>query len=150
MTIQAPQPLCETLQNPDNKVSGVSSAFDKESKVLAFKEAMVLSLKDYKIIFFIFVIGLAVDSVIQVFYEDIIQVFDVAITQTLDGVREFDILTFICILILFILICCCLAIPIILILHIRLTKKLKKTLQQLEDTLQQRDKALALQKGREK
>ncbi|WP_208441478.1 hypothetical protein [Bartonella raoultii] len=100
----------ETLQNPDHKVSRVSSAFDKESQVLAFKEAMALSSRDYKIIFCIFVISLAVDSVLQMLNEIIIQV--------LDGVKEFDILTFICILILFILICCFLAVPIILILHI--------------------------------
>ncbi|UNF48190.1 hypothetical protein MNL04_05535 [Bartonella krasnovii] len=140
----------ETFQNLDEKVSEASSAFDTESRVLAFKEAIALSSKDYKIIFCIFVISLAVDSVLQMLNEIIIQVLDEAIIQVLDGVREFDILTFICILILFILICCFLAIPIILILHIRLTKKLKKTLQQLEDTLQQRDKALIVQKRRKK
>ncbi|WP_375665802.1 hypothetical protein [Bartonella sp. TT121SHDZB] len=138
MTIQDTHLLHETLQNPDNKVSGVSSTFDKESKVLAFKEAMAFSSKDYKIILCMFVITLAVDSVIQI--------FDEAIIQVLDGVREFDILTLICILSLFILICCFMAVPIVLILHIRLTKKLKKTLWQLEDTLQQRDKALSAQK----
>ncbi len=93
-----------------------------------------------------FVISLAVDSVIQTLDEVITQIFDEAIIQILDGVRESDILTFICVLSLFILVCCFMALPIILILHIRLTKKLKKTFQQLEDTLQQRDKALAAQK----
>ncbi|WP_375614176.1 MULTISPECIES: hypothetical protein [unclassified Bartonella] len=146
MTIQETQSLHETLQNPDNKMSGVSSTFDKESKVLAFKEAMALSSKDCKIAFCIFVINMAVGSVIQMLDEVITQILDEAIIQVLDGVREFDILTFICILSLFILICCFMAIPIILILHIRLTKKLKKTLRQLEDTLQQRDKAFSAQK----
>lgn len=150
MTIQETQPSHKTLQNPDHKLSGVSSASEKESKVLAFKEAMALSSKDYKIILCIFIISLAVDSVIQTLDEVITQILDESLIQVLDGVREFDILTFICILSLFMLICCCIAIPIILILHIRLTKKLKKTLQQLEDTFQQRDKAFAAQKWREK
>ncbi|WP_212112890.1 hypothetical protein [Bartonella queenslandensis] len=47
MTKQETQPLHEPLQNPNNKICGVSSAFDRESKVLAFKEAMALSSKDY-------------------------------------------------------------------------------------------------------
>ncbi|WP_143242716.1 hypothetical protein [Bartonella tribocorum] len=55
MTIQETQSLCEILQKPDHKLSGVSSASDKESNVLAFKEAMALSSKDYKIIFCIFI-----------------------------------------------------------------------------------------------
>ncbi|WP_273758454.1 hypothetical protein [Bartonella sp. AU55XJBT] len=135
MTIQEIQPLHETLQNLGHKVSGVSSAFDKESKVLAFKEAMALSSKDYKIIFCIFIINMALGSVIQMLGE---------------ANREFDILTLICIFIAFISLCFSIASPIILILYIRLTKKLEKTLQQLEDTLEQRDKALTAQKRREK
>lgn len=93
-----------------------------------------------------FVISLAVDSVIQTLDEVITQIFDEAIIQVLDEIRDFNILTFVCVLSLFILVCCFMALPIILILHIRLMKKLKKTFQQLEDTLQQRDKALAAQK----
>ncbi len=96
----------------------VSSAFDKESEVLAFKEVMVLSSKDYKIIICIFVIILAVDFVIQM--------LDKVIIQVLDGGREFDIFTFICIFSLFILICCFMAIPIILILHNTIEEKIEK------------------------
>ncbi|UNF40062.1 hypothetical protein MNL09_06200 [Bartonella krasnovii] len=125
----------ETFQNLDEKVSEASSAFDTESRVLAFKEAIALSSKDYKIIFCIFVISMALGSVVRMLGE---------------ADREFDILTFICIFIAFIFLCFSIASPIILILHIRLTKKLKKTLQQLEDTLQQRDKALIVQKRRKK
>ncbi|WP_273789641.1 hypothetical protein [Bartonella sp. ML70XJBT] len=125
----------ETLQNPDHKVSRVSLAFDTEARVLAFKEAMELSSKDYKIIFCIFIINMALGSVIRMLGE---------------ADREFDIFTLICIFIVFIFLCFSIASPIILILHIRLTKKLKKTLQQLEDTFEQRDKALTAQKRRKK
>ncbi len=134
-TTKETQPLHETLQNLDHKVSRVSSAFDTESRVLAFKEAMELSLKDYKIIFCIFIINVALGSVVRMLGE---------------ADREFDILTLICIFIAFIFLCFFIASPIILILHIRLTKKLKKQLQQLEDTFEQRDKALTVQKRRKK
>ncbi|QEE12638.1 hypothetical protein MNL07_06105 [Bartonella krasnovii] len=77
----------ETFQNLDEKVSEASSAFDTESRVLAFKEAIALSSKDYKIIFCIFVISMALGSVVRMLGE---------------ADREFDILTFICIFIAFI------------------------------------------------
>ncbi|MBX4335156.1 hypothetical protein [Bartonella raoultii] len=129
---QCPRVFVQT-QNDNSSMS--YSMREKELKVVSFKEDMMLSSRDYKIIFCIFIINLAVGGVIRMLGE---------------ANREFDIITLVSMLIVFISIGVSLASPVIWVLHIRLTKKLKVMIQQLEEAIEQRDKAIMTHDLREK
>ncbi|WP_375623214.1 MULTISPECIES: hypothetical protein [unclassified Bartonella] len=108
---------------------------DAKIRFLNFKESLPLSSKECKIILFVFILFAVLQSAFSiahlVWWKDSMASF---IMPPLSGIRY----SFIWLGIL-------LVFPIIGIMCIKLTRKLRKTLQQLEEAIKQRDQAIRMQ-----
>ncbi len=107
-----------------------NAAVDAKIRLLSFKESMLFWPKEFKIIFFL------------CFFYVVLQSF---LNLAKWKWWENDVSSFI-MLLLGIAWCCVIILsPIIAVLFVKLSRKLRKTLQQLEEAIVQRDKALAMQ-----
>ncbi|WP_375650509.1 hypothetical protein [Bartonella sp. OT172YNZD] len=108
---------------------------DAKIRFLNYKESLPLSSKECKIILFVFILFAVLQSAFSiahlVWWKDSMASF---IMPPLSGIRY----NFIWLGIL-------LVFPIIGIMCIKLTRKLRKTLQQLEEAIKQRDQAIRMQ-----
>ncbi|WP_019219514.1 hypothetical protein [Bartonella florencae] len=122
--------LFKTLKNNAAYPSHEGEAIEQNISFLSFKESLLLSTKECKRIFFF-------SLILALFY---------AAFSTLNLVGwKSDARAFITLLFHFISVCFLFFAPIIGLLCLKLTSKLKKMIQQLEEERLQQDKALSLQ-----
>ncbi|WP_034988938.1 hypothetical protein [Bartonella senegalensis] len=106
---------------------------DKQESLLSFKQSLILGAKDYKIIFF--------SSVVLAVFQTALSI--VNMMRWSDEALFLDVLTD------SLSICVVLLMPLIAVLSIILTGKVKKNIQSLEKAIRQRDEARTLQNAME-
>ncbi|EJF88542.1 hypothetical protein ME1_00542 [Bartonella vinsonii subsp. arupensis OK-94-513] len=135
----------DTSQHDSAQTQGMKtkshSAFDKGSKLLAFKGAMILSMRDYKIILCI-ALALLILGTLRAVY---LPVFFLGLfTGEIygGGGGFFDFIIFLPVFIWGLSI---IFLPVVLTLHVFLDRRLKAMLQKLEKSSEQQDKSVFAQ-----